>query len=150
MACTCLALPLLAACNSPQARPADTGAAPAAAGSDNVQVLSVGTSVYVPDAGRAADPGLEAACKAWKLDREGVARFFGASREYPDGTGDAFYALPCTISGQLQADGKTWSYAINAAATATWTRGNVVRTFGCSASACTPLVLMMPDNNSGQ
>lgn len=113
-------------------------------------MLSVGASVYVPDAGRAPDPALEAACKTWKLDRDGVARFFNASREYPDGARDAFYALPCTISGQLQAEGKTWSYVINAAATATWTNGTVVRTFGCSASACTPLVLMMPDDNSGQ
>ncbi len=113
-------------------------------------VQSVGPAVYKPDAGKAPDTALEASCKAWTLDRAGVARFFAASREYPDGTHDAFYWLPCTINGQLQAEGRTWEYQINAAATATWTSGDVVRTFGCSAAACTPLVLMMPDDNSGR
>ncbi|WDS35279.1 hypothetical protein [Pseudoxanthomonas sp.] len=107
-------------------------------------------AVYTPEVGRAPDPALEASCKAWALDRAGVARFFAASREYPDGTQDAFYWLPCTISGQLQAEGRTWDYRINAAATATWTSGDVVRTFGCTAAACAPLVLLMPDDNSGR
>jgi hypothetical protein len=59
------------------------------------------------------------------------------------------YALPCTISGQLRAQDKAWTYRINAASTATWTSADLVRTFGCSANACKSLVLMMPDNNAG-
>jgi hypothetical protein len=113
-------------------------------------VQTVGAPAYAPQQGRAPDAGLEASCRSWRLDRAGVARFFAASREYPDGLQDAFYVLPCTISGQLQAQGKTWTYQINAASTATWTSGDVVRTFGCTASACTPLVLMMPDGNAGE
>jgi len=145
----CLVLPLLVACNSPQARPADPSSTGAASGPIKVIVQSVGASVYAPGSGRTPDAGLEASCKAWKLDPAGVARFFAASREYPDGLQDAFYALPCTISGQLQSQGQTWEYQINAASTATWTRGDVVRTFGCSEQACTSLVLMMPDGNAG-
>jgi len=93
--------------------------------------------------------GMEAACRAWKLDKAGVARVFAASREYDHGLQDGFYALPCTISGQLPAQDKIWTYRINAASTATWTSADLVRTFGCSANACKSLVLMMPDNNAG-
>lgn len=110
---------------------------------------SVQASRYDADADRKTTPGLEASCKAWTLDRAGVAAFFTASREYPDGAGDAFYSLPCTIEGELQAEGKTWHYQINAAATATWTSGDQTRTFGCTAQACSKLVLLMPDNNAG-
>jgi hypothetical protein len=146
MACLCLALPLLVACSSPQARPVDPNTVGAASISIQVDVQSVGASVYAPESGRTPDAGLEASCNAWKLDPAGVAR----SREYPDGLQDAFYALPCTISGQLQYhQGHAWEYQINAASTATWTRGDVVRTFGCSDQACTSLVLMMPDGNAG-
>jgi hypothetical protein len=149
MVCTCLALPLLAACSNPPARPAEPGAAQRTTAGSGL-VVQIGPAIYKPDTGKAPDAALEASCKAWTLDRAGIARFFAASREYPDGTRDAFYWLPCTISGQLQAEGKAWNYQINAAATATWTSGDVVRTFGCSAAACTSLVLMMPDDNSGR
>ncbi|WCE05904.1 hypothetical protein [Pseudoxanthomonas sp. JBR18] len=113
-------------------------------------VRSVGAPVYAPEPGRAADAGLQRACQAWTLDRDDVARFFAASREYSDGTQGAFYALPCTISGQLTADGQIGNYRINAAATATWIHGERVRTFGCSDRACAPLVLLMPDDNAGR
>jgi hypothetical protein len=92
---------------------------------------------------------MAASCRAWVLDRHQVARFFAASREYPDGFGDAFYSLPCTISGELRAEGRIWTYEINAAATATWTSGKTLRRFGCAETACEPLVLLMPDGNSG-
>ena len=93
---------------------------------------------------------MAASCGAWVLDRSQVERFFAASHEYADGFGDAFYSLPCTISGELRAKGKKWTYEINAAATATWTDGETVRRFGCVDAACEPLVLLMPDDNSGQ
>lgn len=140
---------LLAACSSPSARPADAPAAPGA-NRPSVVVRSVGASVYTPEPGRAADAGLQRACQAWTLDRDDVARFFAASREYPEGTQDAFYALPSTISGQFTADGQTWDDRINAAATATWIHGARARTFGCSDRACAPLVLLMPDDNAGR
>lgn len=93
---------------------------------------------------------MAASCRAWVLDRDQVARFFAASQEYPDGFGDAFYSLPCTISGELRAQGRLWTYEINAAATATWTSGETVRRFGCAKATCEPLVLLMPDDNSGK
>lgn len=140
---------LLAACSSPAARPADAPAAPGANRS-SVVVRSVGAPVYTPEPGRATDAGLQLACQAWTLDHDDVARFFAASREYPDGTQDACCALPCTISGQLTADGQTWDDRINAAATAIWIHGKRMRPFGCSDQACAPLVLLPPDNNAGR
>lgn len=149
LACLCLVPPLLAGCSSPLARPADPLLGQTASAGSNVVVQSVGPASYKPAPGSTPDAALEASCKAWKLDAAGVARFFAASREYPDGTHDAFYWLPCTISGTLQAQGKTWHYQINAAATATWTSGETTRTYGCTDAACTPLVLLMPDDHSG-
>lgn len=143
----CLTLPLMAACNSPAARPVDDVRSATAGG---ITVLEVRPAVYIPDSTHAPDAALAGRCAAWSLSAEDVARFFSASREYPDGTHDAFYALPCTISGTLQAEGKTWSYEINAGATAIWTRDSVTRRFGCTDAVCAPLVLMMPDDNSGR
>lgn len=93
------------------------------------------------------EPALREACAAWRLDARQVAAFFAASREYPDGLGDGFYWLPCTIQGRLRAQGREWDFKINAAATATWTDGDTVRRWGCTAKACEPLVLLMPDGN---
>jgi len=146
--CTCL-MPLLVACSHPQARPANTGNYNEAAAAD-VVVESVGAPVYTPLPGKTDDRAMAASCRAWVLDRDQVARFFAASQEYPDGFGDAFYSLPCTISGELRAHGKLWTYEINAAATATWTSGHTVRRFGCAEAACEPWVLLMPDDNSGK
>jgi hypothetical protein len=144
-----LALPMLAACSSPAVRPPPAGTAAAGVPADLV-VVDVGPAVYEPVAGHAPEPGLAARCQAWSLSADDVARFFHASREYPDGTHDAFYALPCSIHGTLRADGVTWAYQINAAATATWTSAGITRTFGCSAAACSPLVLLRPDDNAGE
>lgn len=147
--CTCL-IPLLAACSNPQARPASTADHRGAAEAAGIVVESVGASIYVPPAGKPGNPAVAASCQAWTLDRNEVARFFAASREYSDGFGDAFYSLPCTIRGELRAEGRSWTYEINAAATATWTDGATVRRFGCADAACEPLVLLMPDGNSGR
>lgn len=93
------------------------------------------------------EPALREACAAWRLDQRQVAAFFAAGREYPDGTHDAFYWLPCSIKGRLRAQGREWDFEINAAATATWTDGDEVRRWGCTAKACEPLVLLMPDEH---
>lgn len=143
----CLALPLMTACSSPAARPVEDVRSATASG---IAVLKVRPAVYTPDSTHAPDAALAGKCAAWSLSAQDVARFFNASREYPDGTHDAFYSLPCSISGTLQEKGKTWSYEINAGATATWTRGTVTRRFGCTDAVCAPLVLMMPDDNSGK
>jgi hypothetical protein len=100
------------------------------------------------DAASGKDANLEPTCKAWNLSKQQVASFFAASREYPDGTHDAFYWLPCSIKGRLSAQGKEWDFEINAAATATWRSGETIRQWGCDAKACESLVLMMPDGNN--
>ncbi|KRA79827.1 hypothetical protein ASD78_18860 [Lysobacter sp. Root667] len=100
------------------------------------------------DAASGKDANLEPTCKAWNLSKQQVANFFAASREYPDGTHDAFYWLPCSIKGRLTAQGREWEFEINAAATATWKSGDTIRQWGCDAKACESLVLMMPDGNA--
>ena len=42
----------------------------------------------------------------------------------PDGLGDGYYWLPCSIKGRLVADGRPWDFEINAAATAVWRDGD--------------------------
>jgi len=90
---------------------------------------------------------LARACKAWRLSKADAARFFALAQEYPDGLGDAYYWLPCSIKGRLIADGRAWDFEINAAATATWHDGETYRRWGCSAAACAPMALLMPDGN---
>lgn len=90
---------------------------------------------------------LARACKAWRLSEADAARFFALAQEYPDGMGDTYYWLPCSIKGRLVADGRAWEFEINAAATATWRDGDSYRRWGCSARACAALALLMPDGN---
>lgn len=88
------------------------------------------------------------ACRAWRLSAADAARFFALAREYPDGLGDGYYWLLCSIKGRLVADGRPWDFEINAAATAVWRDGDTVRRWGCSAPACAPLALLMPDDHN--
>ncbi|MGO1068645.1 hypothetical protein [Lysobacter sp. CA199] len=100
------------------------------------------------DAGAdARQASLAQACQAWSLKPDQAARYFRHAQEYPDGTGDRFYWLPCSIKGRLLAAGREWEFEINAAATATWRSGDTLRRWGCSDRACRPLVLLMPDGN---
>ena len=155
-------LALLTACK-PQLRPGEiqeaAPAAPAAAASQTpiaapdtgaIQVLQVAAARYQDEP--SAPQGLRERCAAWSLRPDQVAAFFAASREYTPAEStelnDGFYRLPCSIEGRLRADGAEWEYEINAAATGVWRAGERTRTFGCSAAACEPLVLMMPDGNA--
>lgn len=135
--CLAIALPLLLSCSHPG--PAADGGAAA------INVTRVDRAVF--DAAAGKDPALKPNCEAWTLSDKQVASYFAAAREYPDGTHDAYYWLPCSIKGSLRAGGQDWEFEINGAATATWTRGDTVRKWGCDAKACEPLVLMMPDGN---
>ncbi|WP_141233403.1 hypothetical protein ABU614_06275 [Lysobacter firmicutimachus] len=131
------ALPVLAA--------ACAHAPPPATGRGVIDVLQVEAAVFDDPAGR--DAALRPACRAWRLSEGQIAAFFAASRELREGGRHDFYWLPCTIGGRLRADGREWSFSINAAATATWRDGDTVREWGCDAAACEPLVLLMPDGH---
>lgn len=104
------------------------------------------------DPGSMSDPNeaiVANECKAWKLKPQQAAEFFRLAKEYPPdapvGVNHDFYQLPCSIEGQLIAPDGAWNFRINGAATATWSRGDKVRIWGCNDPACKPLVLLMPD-----
>jgi hypothetical protein len=108
-------------------------------------VKEVSSSKFRAIEGGSTDEALVAECAKWKLTRDQVQRFFQISTSYKDSPYSEFYQLPCSIDGVVEAEGQTWEFTINAGATAVWKRGKEVRYFGCSAPACEPLVLMMPD-----
>ena len=71
--------------------------------------------------------------------------FFELSERYAESPYSAFYQVPCSISGKIEVEGKTWNFVIGGGGAASWSRGNEIRYFGCSAQACGPLVLMPTD-----
>jgi hypothetical protein len=99
----------------------------------------------------AADPSqasLAKACKAWTLRPQQAVQFFRLAKQYPQGRGDDFYWLPCSIKGQLIASDGVWDFEIDAAATGSWRRGDIVRQWGCRDRRCKALVLLMPDDGA--
>lgn len=87
----------------------------------------------------------QAACDGWRLGARQVERFFRLSEHYEESPYSAFYQVPCSISGELQAEGRSWIFQINGGATATWTNGDEVRYWGCSDERCADLVLLATD-----
>jgi hypothetical protein len=108
-------------------------------------IKEVSTSKFQATEGGNTDEALVAECAKWRLTKEQAQRFFQISTSYKESPYSEYYQLPCSIKGVVEAEGKTWEFIINAGATAVWKSGNEVRYFGCSAPACEPLVLMMPD-----
>lgn len=88
---------------------------------------------------------LQGACQAWRLSAPQVERFFQLSEQYSANPYSGFYQIPCSVSGQLHAEGKTWTFEINGGATATWRAEGETRYWGCSVEECGPLVLMPTD-----
>ena len=93
----------------------------------------------------AAGDGEEAACLGWRLDPSQVERFFELSERFEENPYEAFYQVPCSVSGELQAEGRSWRFRINGGATATWSSGDEVRYWGCSEKECGALVLLATD-----
>jgi hypothetical protein len=91
------------------------------------------------------DQSVVQACRGWSLTAAQVERFFSLSKEYKQDPYSLFYQVPCSISGELTIDGKTWEFVINGGATAIWNRKGVTRHWGCGAAKCEPLVLMPTD-----
>lgn len=109
--------------------------------SDPIRVARVDPARYTGAAGGWE----EAACRRWRLSAAQVEQFFRLSQQYPENPYSLFYQTPCVISGELQAEGRAWRFEIAGGATATWTHGNDVRHWGCSAKACEALVILATD-----
>lgn len=106
------------------------------------QVISVALPRYDGPPGDA----LQDACQAWELSAQQVERFFQLSEPYSSNPYSGFYQLPCSVSGELQAEGKAWTFEINGGGTATWRAKEETRYWGCSVEECGPLVLMPTDS----
>jgi hypothetical protein len=109
------------------------------------EVKKIGPSRFEASQSSGRDEALIEACAKWRLTKEQAQRFFRLSKPYEENPYNEFNQLPCSIEGVVEAEGEIWEFIINAAATAFWQHGEEVRYFGCSAPACEPLVLMMPD-----
>ena len=130
----CLAAMLLAtACAGPAQRHSDS--------SLDIHVLEISPADYHGPSGHP----LQEACRSWTLSTRQVESFFQLSDTYPEVPYSRFYQVGCGISGQLRAEGRRWTFAINGGGTATWHAGGVTRYFGCSISGCSPLLLLPSD-----
>ena len=106
-----------------------------------MEVAKVGPPRY----GGAFGDSLQAACDAWQLSAWQVERFFRLSERYASTPYSDFYQVPCSISGELQTDGRIWTFEINGGGAATLRAGGRTRYWGCRAEECGTLVLLEPD-----
>ena len=126
--------------------PQDRNAEPA---DGTVSVLEIAPSRYDLTGARGDGPALAADCSQWSLTRRQAEIYFRLSEPITMIEAHDFDTLPCTISGKLQTEGRTWDFEINAGATAVWRSGTDLRMFGCTDPACAPLVRTMP-NDTGE
>lgn len=107
--------------------------------------------IKVESARYTGNPGdqIETACGEWSLTPEQVRAFFELSSRYEEYPYSEFYQVPCTISGEISAEGHVWRFEINGGGTATWSSDSQARYWGCSAEQCEPLVLLLSDGMSG-
>lgn len=110
-------------------------------GAKGPRIVAVAGAEYSGPSGDA----LETACRNWRLSDRDVARFFELSERYEESPYSAFYQVPCSISGRIEAEGEAWEFVIDGGGTAIWSHENETRYFGCSAQACESLVLMPTD-----
>lgn len=110
-------------------------------GLDSLRVTRVDPASYRGS----SDDGLRQACAQWRLSEEQVRQFFLLSDEYDDEPYSRFYQIPCSISGDLEVNGTSWTFVIGGGATATWERHGDTRHWGCSAEACASMVLLPTD-----
>lgn len=130
-----LASVLLTSCSSAHSPDAwDAGA--------GVRVMNVTSAHYVGAEGDA----LQEACLDWQLSASQVNRFFQLSDSYQSSPYSSYYQVPCSISGQLRAETKTWTFEVNGGGTATWHAGDETRHWGCRLKACEPLLLLLTDS----
>lgn len=132
---------MLAACQpSPRS---DSVGAPAVS-ARGIAVLDVASPDYHPKATASDDEA--AMCAQWSLDESQAEAFFALSEPLAEGELHDFGWLPCSISGRLQAEGREWTFEINAAGTSTWRNADETRLLGCARAACEPFVILMPEH----
>lgn len=80
-------------------------------------------------------------CAAWQLDETEATLFFDLSDEL-DASAARGATRPCAVEGLIEADGKTWQFAINPGRTAIWHGDDQTRYWSCSSAEC---VALLPD-----
>lgn len=108
----------------------------------NVHVMNVASPHYVGGKGDA----LQEACLDWHLSASQITRFFQLSESYQSNPYSSYYQVPCSISGELRAEAKIWTFKINGGGTATWHADGEARHWGCRVKACEQLVLLPTDS----
>ena len=116
-------------------------ASPRPSSDDAVRVIRVAAAKYEGTVGGSE----KVACDGWHLGTLQVEQFFRLSERYEESPYGAFYQVPCSISGELEAVGRSWNFQINGGATAIWTSGSETRYWGCSDQQCANLVLLATD-----
>lgn len=113
---------------------------PPSSDSPAVRVIAIAPVALDPSA--SAQEGAPQMCQAWSVSAPQAEAFFALSEEVDGRTFHHEYdTAPCKVTGTLQANGREWAFSINGAAKATWSSGQEVLYFGCTAPACRPLVL---------
>ena len=140
-----LTMLILGACQ-PQLRSDDEGEGTAGNARADLVVLEISKARYQPSGGTTPKEAEAAACATWSMDPRQAEAFFSLSTQLPEGGLHDFYWLPCSIEGRLQAEGREWTFEINAAGTSTWHSEGESRLLGCSAKACEPFVILMPES----
>ncbi|MDH5833412.1 hypothetical protein [Luteimonas kalidii] len=100
---------------------------------------------YRPTGAAPAAPDEAALCQGWALDAHQLEVFFALSRPLAEGELHDFDWLPCSIRGRLRAEGREWTFEVNAAATSIWRSGDETRLLGCDRRECETYVLLMPE-----
>lgn len=132
---------LLAACQS--SAPGNERIAPAMSAT-SIEVIELVPSRYDPPGESHPRAGEAATCRAWTLDAREAAEFFRLSRPLAEGELHDFDWLPCSISGRLRAEGREWTFEINAGATSIWRGDGETRLLGCDRDGCGQYVILAP------
>lgn len=136
-----LLMMLLSACRSTASNdsPLTNAASPI-----SIEVVELAPSRYDPPGESHPRAGEAATCRAWTLDAREAAEFFRLSRPLAEGELHDFDWLPCSISGRLRAEGREWTFEINAGATSIWRGGGETRLLGCDRDGCGQYVILAP------
>jgi len=111
---------------------------------NNITVITIQDTQITDDID---DPALLEACTNWSLLKSDIKAILNMSEPISSVEKNAsYYYIPCDIEGTAEKNSSTFTYVINAGATATLTsQDNTSTYYGCSDPSCEQYFLIMPD-----